>query len=365
MVHLNKIIKVRPINYHRCGTTLIEILVVLSILFLLMGIFFPTLQAAREAARRAACGNNLRHIGLATQNYLATFESFPLGRISMADPRFAGANPRCTSTRVDQGPLVAILPFLEQEGLYAAINQSTSIFALENTTVHRVRVAAYSCPTDASAAREVTLEVGELVPMSPDPPGGTWRMVPTSYAGATGSIDVVGLPASYPGCVVPGLVRGQCDGIFADGATVRSADVTDGLSTTLLFAEKSITLFAEGGAPGALPSQHGWWVSGNFDDSLFSTFYPPDAGLKVSPYGEKARYRSASSLHPGGVQVALADGSVRLIAATVATWPFDGLSGRPIGATLGPAGGWINLPTPRVWQHLATRSGGEMVAPDF
>lgn len=229
---------------------------------------------------------------------------------------------------------MAILPFLEQSTLYQGINQSTSIFALENTTIHTFRIATYACPSDPSAWQVQTLAPGELVPMSPDPSSGTWRMTPTSYAGATGSIDVVGLAAFYPGCSVPSRVRGQCDGIFADAVTVRPGDVTDGLSTTLLYGEKAITTFAQGGSGGSVPTQHGWWVSGNFDDSLFSAFYAPNAGRKVSAYGDLARYRSASSLHPGGVQVAMADGSVRQVADTVATWPFDGLTGQPVGATL-------------------------------
>ena len=343
------------------GYTLIELLVVVAILSLLIAMTLPAVQSAREAARRSVCTNNLRQISLATLNYVSSFESFPLGRILMADPRYAGSNPRCTSTRVDQGPLVAILPFLEQLAVYQQINLSTSIFALENTSIHLSRVAAYACPSDTAAWNVQTLVVGELEPMSPDPPDTTWRMVPTSYAGATGSIDVVGLTSFYPKCVVPSQVRMQCTGIFADGVTVRPGDVFDGLSTTLLYAEKGITTFAWGGPAGLPVSQHGWWVSGNFDDGLFTTFYGLNAHRRISVYGEDARFRSASSLHPGGANLALADGSVRWASDTIASWSADVVTGRPVGSTLNSKGGWTNLPTPGIWQHLATRGGDEVL----
>ncbi len=343
--------------------SLIELLVVLGLVATLIALLLPAVQAAREAARRAACAANLRQIGLATAGYVDVHLAFPNGRRLMGDPRFAGPNPPCTSTRIDSGPLVALLPFVEQAALYNAINQSTSIFATENTTAFVIGVATYACPSDPAASVPRTLAAGEIAPMAPDPPGATWRMGAASYAGSAGSIDVIGLASFYPGCVVPGLVRSQANGAFPDAcaAPVRPADVGDGLSSTLFFAEKAITTFDRPDPSGSAPptTKHGWWLSGNVDDSLCSAFYAPNAFRNISAYGDDARFRSASSLHPGGINVSMGDGSVRFIKATVDTWPADLATGRPRGATTAPGGGWSNLPRPGVWQALATRSGSE------
>jgi len=346
------------------GFTLIELMVVIGIISLLIALLIPAAQAAREAARRAACCSNLRQIGLAVANYADANQVFPPGRILMYDPRYSGPNPPCTSTRVDKGPLVSILPYLEMAAAYNAINQATSIFGLENTTSFTLRVAVYACPSDPAASSLRILGLGELTPMAPDPAGGTWRMAASSYAASTGSVDVIGLTSSYPDCSVPGLVRSQSNGLFADISPVRHADVTDGLTQTLLFSEKAVTTFdsSSQGSPG-LGAKHGWWVSGNVDDTLFSAFYAPNAHRRLSAYGDDARFRSASSLHPGGLNVALGDGSVRFLKETIDTWPADVTYGRPVGARPDPRGWWVGLPRPGVWQALATRAGGEVIDP--
>ena len=85
---------------------------------------------------------------------------------------------------------------------------------------------------------------------------------------------------------------------------------------------------------------------------------------KVGIGGGVNHAAAASSLHPGGLNAAMGDGSVRFIKETISTWPFDPVSGRPVGATEGPGGHWSNLPSPGVWQHLATRAGGEVTTSD-
>ena len=341
----------------RGGATLVELLVALSVVALLIALVLPAVQAAREAARRTACASNLRQIGLATHLYLDAHGVYPIGRLTIYDPRYAGPDPPCTGRRVDKGPLVALLPYLEQRPLFDAINHDLSVFALENTTLHTHAVRVYLCPSDPEAGTVRLLAPGELEPMAPDPPSGRRRMMSANYSGCFGSLDVVALPAAYPDCVAPPAVRSQADGILGDSRPIRPGDVLDGLDATALFAEKAVSN-ARLDDPNAA-SKHGWWPSGNVDDSLYVAAYPPNAHRRVSRYALHALTRSAGSCHPGGLHLLTAGGSVRFIRDTIDSWPVETITGAPADARLTADGAWIDLPRPGLWQALATRSGEE------
>ena len=102
--------------------------------------------------------------------------------------------------------------------------------------------------------------------------------------------------------------------------------------------------------------RHGWWITGNVGDTLFTGLYPPN--------GEKALgggfVSPASSLHPGGVNVLMADGSARFVKETIQSWPIDAATTDPVGSTFSESGYWVGLPPPGVWQALSTRNGGEL-----
>ncbi len=129
----------------RNGFTLIELLVVIAIIAILIALLLPAVQAAREAARRLQCVNNLKQIGLAVHQYHDANNSFPPGQLLYVNWR-------------DISALVSLLPYLEQQPLYSAFNQA-DVYPINgmgpvlpsyppNTTVARIQVAGFLCPSD-------------------------------------------------------------------------------------------------------------------------------------------------------------------------------------------------------------------------
>jgi len=124
----------------RRGFTLIELLVVIAIIGVLIALLLPAVQAAREAARRSQCSNNLKQLSLGLHNYHDSTGSLPWGHGPF------GWN--------DWGALVLMLPYVEQAPLYNAINFNTTIGGAapgnaQNLTIQRVSVNIYQCPSDA------------------------------------------------------------------------------------------------------------------------------------------------------------------------------------------------------------------------
>ena len=344
----------------RAAFTIIELLVVVFIIGLLIALLLPAVQAAREAARRAQCTNNLRQIGLALHSYAGAAGSFPPGRNPDYDPRMAGSPPTCNNGLVDRSFLVRLLPYVEQAPLYNAINSHLGILTAENATAHAASVGCYACPSDpdAGAPRRLPDNAWEDVPpLAPAPHFMTF----TSYSGSFGSFYVVAQPTPALGCRVPAPLQAQANGLLTDRFAVREADVTDGLSNTLLVVEKSVTTFGYGDPTGALSLGYGWYVSGWWGGSLGTSFFPPNMYRKVSRVAGIRFPASASSLHPGGLNVLMGDGSARFLKESIDTWPYDALTGEPVGSVLTPEGWWDRPPPPGVWQKLASRAGGEMV----
>ena len=195
----------------------------------------------------------------------------------------------------------------------------------------------------------------------PDPAS----MVFTSYAGMIGSLPVLAQPLPGTGCAVPAPLIGQCNGVFNDLSPIRLASVTDGLSHTVFVAEKATTILQGLGALAPrYAAQHGWWITGNWGDTLITALYPPNACDKVAGSSMTAWTNSASSMHPGGLNVLMGDGSIRFIKDTIQTWPFNPTTGNPTNASQNGQGAWVNLPPSGVWQALSTRAGGEVISSD-
>jgi prepilin-type N-terminal cleavage/methylation domain-containing protein/prepilin-type processing-associated H-X9-DG protein len=337
------------------GFTLIELLVVIAIIAVLIALLLPAVQAAREAARRAQCVNNLKQIGLGVMNYESANGSFPPGEKGC-----------CWGTWG-----IFILPFLEQGQLYNAWNTVGSNVpsggALDgafryvgaiNTTVTSTKINAYSCPSDPNAGQQNTNAVrygnyavnygkGDQAQNSAIP-------VPIpSVAGATATF--AGAPFTDMGS--PAIDDTGSGVNFATLTVSKIASITDGLSNTLMASELLI------GTPNG-SDLHGytfWGPSTSFTAILTPNSTYPDSmgnGGCANPVGsatpgpipcnggvtatgtggsETSVYLGARSQHPGGVNAAMCDGSVKFFKNS------------------------INI---NVWMAVSTTQGGEVVSAD-
>jgi prepilin-type N-terminal cleavage/methylation domain-containing protein/prepilin-type processing-associated H-X9-DG protein len=329
----------------RGGFTLIELLVVIAIIAVLIGLLLPAVQAAREAARRAQCFNNLKQIALAAHNYLSVHEALPQGMTF----RRAEFNPVGAFGLIQGSLFIPLLPHLEQQPLFNSVNFNVDIWSAPNFSVHSTGVATLWCPSDPEVSLPKTFPDGSMA----DP--GAVTMYYTSYAGNTGTW-MLWFQQDFP-------PQRHMNGLFHLKSAVTLASITDGTSQTLIFGER---------AHGLLDSSSAlWWqiwTSGFYGDTTFCTLFPMNPFRRTAQIpndSRKSAYISgASSFHPGGCNFAFADGSVRFLKDTINTWPYDQTTGLPQGVTFDPAGPYKLEPGVRfgVYQALSTRSGGEVIS---
>jgi prepilin-type N-terminal cleavage/methylation domain-containing protein/prepilin-type processing-associated H-X9-DG protein len=339
----------------RRGFTLIELLVVIAIIAVLIGLLLPAVQAAREAARRAQCVNNVKQLSLALHNYHSSIGSFPMASTT------AYSDPGVSTNWGTWGANALLLPYLEQKPVYDAINfnwnswQGT-VGPAQNRSIFGLKLNSFVCPSDGMTGTDNT----------------------NNYFGSMGTTGSFYSVA-------------ESTGIFASGRTYGIADVSDGTSNTVAYSEALVSTTAgskpqrkwrdgpaQGSAGGAayylldatqnLPAlladwqqcntyfkdpavvnngQRGFrWSLGAAGESLFQTLIPPNSndypwnscrldcpGCGVLHSG----WYNATSNHPGGVNVGMCDGSVKFVKST------------------------INM---RIWWALGTKAGGEVISAD-
>jgi prepilin-type N-terminal cleavage/methylation domain-containing protein/prepilin-type processing-associated H-X9-DG protein len=358
---------------HRPGFTLIELLVVIAIIGVLIALLLPAVQAAREAARRAQCINNLKQIALAAQNYHDINGCFPGGSYSPA------IKPPVWHFAQNFSCFVRMLPFTEQSPVYNAVNFDMNYGSFTNVTIAGVRLAILTCPSDTNnnptALR--TVSSGTAIPgwnfgvnNNPDkPPDGVYQQAFTSYAANMGTFPV-SWQQSFLTSATGAAEHASINGVIYGDSSVRIADITDGTSNTFLFGEHARTnlLTYDPGFAGS----DGQWNSGRYYDTLIATWYPPNVGVSGGNAGTTAGIinggfypETAASQHPGGVNMAFCDGSVRFVKNSISTWSFDPSANLPLGVTLT---NFVYAITPGsfmgVWQKLSTRAGAETISAD-
>jgi len=358
----------KPKAIRRCrrprtgAVTIIELLVSISIVSMLAALLLPSIQAAREAARRTQCLSQLRQVGLGLHAYHDAQRVFPRGRTPIFDLRYAGSKPPCTANRVDRSVWIHTLPYFEQDSILDRIDSRASIFARENTGIFTQLPSMLACPSDPGGGATIALRPNQLSPMSPDSAAGPWAMSRGSYGACFGSFPVIAMPYRFRNCEVPPVFHAQCDGTFNDLDSLTMTSISDGLTQTIFVADLAVGVLKEVDAfrPSS-SAEYRAWVAGDLGDTLFSTMYPINSHRRMWDGAVDARVYGASSYHSSGVNALFGDGSVRFIRETIGSWRADTSTGEPIGIQQASDGSWTNVPMPGLWQALGTRGGSEPV----
>ncbi len=283
-----------PAQYRR-AFTLIELLVVIAIIATLVAILLPAVQQAREAARRSTCKNNLKQIGLAIHNYHDTFNTLPPGSIKHP---FYGDNWN------PHGWSAMILPFLEQNAVYDALANETQNWGNEpkfnagDNPVGASVIPVFLCPSDVMPNNNTYLEGNTNAKSNYPGNGGMLFVNDNDYN-----------PSSFTGP-------------FAVNATRRFADVTDGLSNTIIVGER------DGGISAGVTERFAaWWVGTDhvgWHDRMYA-FTSKSYPINNLVGGVSGQARAFASLHRGGAQFVLGDGHVVFISENIDGATYEAL----------------------------------------
>ena len=380
-----------PIVRLRPAFTLVELLVVIAIIGILVGLLLPAVQAARESARRSVCQNNLKQIGLAVATYESGKGVMPPGCDFYTN---GGTSPNISS-------FVWLLPLLEQQPLYDKAATGTggapfmpNTMQNNNFTPWRTWLSQFVCPSDAAASLQgswYATNANNRAPGGYAANRGDWYTRPTSTEGdgawaASNPTIFTGSHAGYSGD------KSTWRGMFGPNTGLKFKDITDGLSSTIAYAERRIYRGEPSKVPDAIwnnsnnytspgpcwtPSvlvskvvdsgfvgagavaygfSYNWssWACGlPFDHSLVTAVPPngPSCDFVGSPSWGMGLY-TASSFHQGGVFALMGDGAVRFVTDTVDAGDQSAKADSS-GFKLNAASAY------GVWGAMGSRCGGE------
>lgn len=343
------------------GFTLVELLVVLAVIGLLVALLLPAVQAAREAARRMSCGNNLKQLALAMQLYHDVHKTFPPGVIGDDVAKYGG-DPNKAFRGFGWG--VFILPYLEETSLHEQIDFNISVYASPNWTdvnanellFASVSLNKFLCPSDVRAAydpdflpapnRSSASYVGNF---------GTNGYVPASGGNQNVAWPLAGFYGGFSNSLnVTSLTNLQGVGPLFGNSRVSVSDVMDGTSNTMMLGERRGDLTT--GIPFNqyyTPSQT-FWAGGGPYATLSTASLRPNKCDRRTPYASlDGCVGMFSSLHPGGLQICLMDGSVRFISDAIESTDEAILAAIPSIRSPGNAYG--------VWQAICVINDGTIV----
>jgi len=317
-------------THNRSAFTLVELLVVIAIIGILVGLLLPAVQAAREAARRMQCSNNLKQIGLAFHSYESAYRSFP-GAYYVHQP----APPYNV-----QSGVLGLLPFMEQTPLYSQYDYrftpSTTYggaIGAMNVTVISTVVPTFVCPSSPSDATSriytCTIPAGGLLPGMP---ATIWRAAPSDYTVTTG-IRSTFANVAYSGN--PGGSRGGALSAvtFQAPAANKISNITDGTSNTFLMGERTggdkiyagtrqitvpAVLAATNGGGWGDPLLGENWLAGAVRGAIGHPI--PEGGCAINC--TNFRGQGFHGFHTGGAQFVMADGSVQFNSESVDAFTF-------------------------------------------
>jgi prepilin-type N-terminal cleavage/methylation domain-containing protein/prepilin-type processing-associated H-X9-DG protein len=298
----------------RRAFTLIELLVVITIVGVLIALLLPAVQAAREAARRAECANNLKQIGLGMHNYHGLLNTFPPAYITrVVDDT---TNPE---TGPGWGWGTMILSDLEQRPIYNAVNFSMAITDTGSMTVRTANLSVFLCPSNVGSG-PITLKNEFGTVLISDLSAG-------QYVASAGQLE-------------PGEFPATNNGVFYRNSPNGIKDITDGSSTTLMIGERSRNI-GDATWVGAIPTSqvctNPEWVIQECEPAatiLVSHTGSAATGRIYVPNAKQSMVDDYWSFHPGGCNFLFCDGSVRFIKESV---------------------------NPTIFSYLSTRAGGEVV----
>jgi len=329
-------------NRSTSGFTLVELLVVIAIIGVMVGLLLPAVQAAREAARRMSCSNNLKQSGLALANYHSAFRRLPAGNLYIRS---------ATPLDIVSSAWAAVLPFLEQSATAQLINPDLPWYLQTPAAVSKVE-PVFRCPSDVSPPTH-GLPFLDTMPL---PAGNNYAGA--SYCMSSGYSDSVSAgPGFGPRPQTP------FTGVFGFNSRVKYSDVRDGLSNTLAIGE------AAGGYPlcegigctvpinpSAQPlatthSVHSWLIAAvcpsNFYDGGMryvggygSTVEPMNKSPATDSFQDLSQLFNSTpswqggphytsnfrSFHPGGAQFGFLDGSTQFLSESIDTAVYRALS---------------------------------------
>lgn len=287
-------------NPHSHGFTLVELLVVIAIIGILVALLLPAIQAAREAARRTQCSNNLKQIGIADQLFLESKKFFPPGfsipvgngsgeifPSSCPGGKASGCNPQPIPGKWGSW-LTWILPYMEQTSLFSRLDLSKRDYnyCTGPNSFGATVISDYICPSDEATVKVITYST-------------------TYYFGVNSYFANAGTKA-WP------VAQATFNGVIYYNSDTKVSNITDGTSHTLLVGER---YSADPTWTSTTPlSDYRGWAWNNYNsgqDVLCDSNWPPNS--TAAQIGADARKTNFGSGHPGGVNFAFADGSCQFL----------------------------------------------------